>query len=69
MTDLLIPYGEKNGHLYHVDEVPRGLDCGCYCPSCGGHLVARQGAQKQWHFAHYFEPVDCGYERQPDDDR
>lgn len=35
-----------------IGEVERGSDCGCSCPVCGSHLVARQGAANDWHFAH-----------------
>jgi hypothetical protein len=35
-----------------VASVPRGRHCGCICPSCSTPLVARQGKQKEWHFAH-----------------
>ena len=37
----------------HVSEVQRGLACGCVCADCGGKLVARQGPQRDHHFAHY----------------
>ena len=26
--------------------------CGCICPSCKTPLIAKQGQEKQWHFAH-----------------
>ncbi len=32
--------------------MPRGNKCGCICPSCKTPLIARQGSQKEWHFAH-----------------
>lgn len=35
-----------------MSEVPRGKACGCICPSCKTPLIARHGAEKQWHFAH-----------------
>lgn len=24
--------------LVHVDDVPKGLKCGCFCPHCGAKL-------------------------------
>lgn len=38
--------------LLDVADVPRGRKCGCICPSCKTPLIARQGTQKEWHFAH-----------------
>src|SRR5690348_9510442 len=35
-----------------ADQVPRGKLCGCVCPACQAPLVARQGNQIAWHFAH-----------------
>ncbi len=60
---LLNPFGLKDGVLVHVDEVPRGLACGCVCPGCGGRLVARKGMVMAHHFAHA-KGEDCavGYE-------
>lgn len=51
-SDNLIPFGLRDGQLLHVDEVERGLECGCVCAGCKGPLVARQGAQNIHHFAH-----------------
>lgn len=50
---VLIPFGERNGHIYGANEVRNGRACECVCPSCGAELVAKQGAEKAWHFAHY----------------
>lgn len=46
------------GRVVHVDEVPRGADCGCRCPACDGPLIARQGEVRGWHFAHR-ELAEC----------
>lgn len=46
------PFGLRDGKLIHVNDLPRGLDCGCVCPACGGALVARKGDIKLHHFAH-----------------
>lgn len=42
----------KDGRIVSVDEVPRGQACECTCPSCHSPLIARQGEQRVWHFAH-----------------
>lgn len=35
-----------------VHDVERGLSCNCICPSCDTPLIAKQGEDKAWHFAH-----------------
>ena len=46
--------------LVHIDNVPNGLDCNCYCPYCHAQLVAKNnGKKKISHFAHY-HAEDCG---------
>ena len=50
----------STGELRSVHDVPRGLACGCICPSCGTRLEARQGTQKAHHFAHE-NNKDCLY--------
>ncbi len=40
------------GQIKFVGDVDRGIDCGCFCPSCASPLVSRQGSENQWHFAH-----------------
>ena len=49
-----IPFGQRDadGQLIDVHEAERGAHCGCHCPSCGTPLIARQGEEKVWHFAH-----------------
>lgn len=58
-----LPYGLRDGRLVHVDEVERGIACGCVCPACGHRLMARKGEKTSHHFAHY-KGEDCkrGYE-------
>ncbi|QDE39809.1 hypothetical protein FIV34_11620 [Luteibacter pinisoli] len=54
MDITLIPFAwhpERN-MLVGIDAVPPGMQCGCVCPSCHAHLLARQGQQRTWHFAH-----------------
>lgn len=43
----------KNGSLISIDDVVKGLACGCTCPSCGSILVAKKGQIKIHHFAHH----------------
>lgn len=65
----LTPFGlrESDGCFVDVAHVERGRKCGCICPSCKTPLIARQGEQKQWHFAHASRSVyaqtdnDCEY--------
>ncbi len=54
-----LSYGLKNGKLVFIDEVDRGLECGCFCPHCGGKLIAKKGEVNQHHFAHY-QVENCG---------
>jgi hypothetical protein len=51
-SDKQIPFGLRDGQLCHIDEVERGLRCGCVCPGCEAPLVARLGAKNAHHFAH-----------------
>ena len=43
---------QQTQELVDVGSVSRGNKCGCICPSCKTPLTARQGEQKEWHFAH-----------------
>ena len=43
------------GKMVHVDDVPRGLNCGCTCPNCHEVLLARHGEVKEHGFAHHSE--------------
>jgi hypothetical protein len=49
-----IPFGlrESDEAIVDVYAVKRGRECGCICPSCRTPLIARQGEEKVWHFAH-----------------
>lgn len=63
-----VPFGlhvESDSYV-DVADVVRGRNCGCVCPSCNTPLIARQGEQKQWHFAHASRKVketkkDCDF--------
>jgi len=50
----LIPFGFNpiDETFVDVEDVPRGVKCGCICPACKTPLIARQGEEKEWHFAH-----------------
>ncbi|MFU1569513.1 hypothetical protein [Aeromonas veronii] len=41
------------GTVVSVDEVLRGLQCNCRCPSCHGRLKAIKGSKNVHHFAHH----------------
>ncbi len=42
-----------DGDLVHIDTVPNGDACGCFCTKCKEPLIARNGGtKKQHHFAH-----------------
>jgi hypothetical protein len=56
--DIEILHALRAGAIVHVSEVARGLDCGCVCARCGDALVARKGAYREHHFAHYRDS-DC----------
>ena len=60
MTQLFAAV-DAGGNIRFASEVPRGSACGCFCPVCVSPLVAKQGAQLQWHFAHQSgqERPDC----------
>ncbi|MGL5126899.1 MAG: hypothetical protein ACRC7D_01680 [Aeromonas popoffii] len=61
---LLIPFAIKTatGEVVSVDDVERGLRCGCHCPSCEARLVARKGEQYAHNFAHHAaSKQDCSY--------
>ncbi len=48
-----LPFGLRDGRLLRVEEVARGLSCGCVCPACREPLVAKKGARHAPHFAHH----------------
>ena len=64
----LIPivYSLKDSQMVHINTVPTGKDCGCYCYACKEPLIAKnKGPLRQHHFAHRHDS-DCksGYQTQ-----
>ena len=55
-----LKYALLNENLVHINEVPKGLNCGCVCPSCRSPLVAKKGNLNAHHFAHY-NRSDCNH--------
>lgn len=45
----------KSGKMVHVDDVPQGLACDCFCPKCRERLLARHGDIRHHGFAHHSE--------------
>lgn len=54
MTALLLPFATRlsDGNLVSPDEVERGMACNCACPGCKVAVLAKQGTEREWHFAH-----------------
>lgn len=51
--NLVFSYAEDaDGQLVHVDTVPNGNKCGCFCPYCHAPLIARHGENNTHGFAH-----------------
>ncbi len=51
----------QEGKLVHVDSVPNGNECGCFCPNCKSRLCAKNGGSGEkmiHHFAH-LSGADC----------
>jgi hypothetical protein len=57
--DVKVPYGEKDGRSFHVDEVENGIKCGCTCPGCGKKLIAANRGEKRVH--HFKHEKGAGY--------
>lgn len=44
---------DEGGALVHVDDVAKGMKCGCHCPHCDAPLYAKNAGQiRKHHFAH-----------------
>ena len=55
-----LKYGLLGDHLVSIEDVESGLACNCLCPHCKAPLIARKGAQRAKHFAHY-RLADCNH--------
>jgi len=57
-----IPFGwhVPSKRMVRPDQVARGQACECTCVACEARLIARQGAIREWHFAH---SIDTNCER------
>jgi hypothetical protein len=52
MAAVMIMAYDAHGEIRFVGDVPKGAGCGCFCPTCKSPLVAKQGFENEWHFAH-----------------
>lgn len=60
MVELLYALNEE-GRMMHVNEVPNGISCRCYCPDCSAPLVAKNNGETiAPHFAHASGTVCSG---------
>lgn len=60
-ANLLTYALNETGQLVHVDNVPVGNKCSCFCPACKEPLVAKnQGIKRMHHFAHQYG-TECNY--------
>lgn len=48
-----LQFALRNNELVSIYDVSNGLACDCVCPECGATLIARQGSNRTYHFAHY----------------
>lgn len=48
--------------MIHIKHAERGAACDCICAGCGESLIARQGDQNAWHFAHADEACAAALE-------
>ena len=65
MAALLLPFAKRlsDDELVSPNDVERGRACNCVCPGCKEAVLAKQGTERVWHFAHA-ESEKCaqGYE-------
>ena len=57
MPTVLYPLAAADGHLIWIEDAQRGAQYQCI--ACDQRVVARQGTQKAWHFAHHVAASDC----------
>ncbi|MBR2360239.1 MAG: hypothetical protein IKA75_07475 [Bacteroidaceae bacterium] len=61
-SQLLTYAINSEGKIVHINEVPNGKKCECFCPSCKEKLIAKnQGkTDRKYHFAHQ-SGTECDY--------
>ncbi len=47
------------GKLAYIADVANGAKCQCVCLECREPVIARQGTQREWHFAHQSTREPC----------
>ena len=55
MSNFKIPLALRDGKIVCISDIgynERGLRCGCICPLCKTHLIARMGEVYRHHFSH-----------------
>lgn len=52
LEDHKTAYAYLNNQLVYVEDVARGVRCGCVCVKCAGKLIAKKGFIRIHHFAH-----------------
>lgn len=59
-AELYLTYAiDAKGNLVHIDNVPNGQACGCFCPNCKNALIVKnEGKHNVHHFAH-MGGADC----------
>lgn len=60
---------DSKGHMRSIYQVAPGLECNCFCPACGGHLIANNAEEASpscgvsinltSHFSHHRALGDC----------
>lgn len=51
---------DEGGALVHVDDVAKGIKCGCHCPHCDAFLYAKNAGQIRVHHFSHANGHECG---------